>query len=232
MASQQQKIQITGTILGLTPPISGYYVPSGPTLFTSSNYFPANSSNVAVSLAFTLANLQGIILLSDKGCTLSTNGTSGADVQTISITGTPTGGTFPIYFNGQLTDGIPYSASASTVQTALQSLSSIGSGNVTCSGGPLPGTPVVCTFAGTLASGQQPPMVTASGGLTGGSSPAVSIAHTTPGTPTQTITLQPGVPQIYAPGSSWSTTIFTSNVTSAYVSNTPAQNLAIQGVTL
>lgn len=227
-----QKLQNTASMSNGLASISGYDTESGNAVVGGINqYFAAASSNVSISLAFTLSNLQSIMMVSDKGCTIKTNGTGSADVQTVSISGTPTGGTFPLVFSGQVAAGIPYNATASQVQTALQGLSDIGSGNVTCSGGPLPGASIVCTFAGTLATGQQPLLLTGSGGLTGGTSPTVSVAHTTPGLPTQTITLQPGIPVMWGT-STGQACPFTSSVTSAYVSNTPAQNLQLTGVTL
>jgi phage tail sheath protein FI len=102
------------------------------------------------------------------------------EVQTVSISGTPTGGTFTLTFNGQTTSSIAYNASASTVQTALQALSTIGSGNAVVSGGPGPGTAWVVTFQGTLQHTNVPAM-TATSSLTGGTSPAVAVAVTTEG---------------------------------------------------
>jgi hypothetical protein len=111
---------------------------------------------------------------------------SGSEVQRVTITGTPTGGTFTLTFGGQTTATIAYNATASAVQTALAALSTIGTGNVSCAGGPLPGTPVDVTFTGTLAQ-QNVASLTATGtGLTGGTSPAVAISTTTAGAaPTQ-----------------------------------------------
>lgn len=102
------------------------------------------------------------------------------DVQTISITGTPTGGTFTISFNGYTTSAIAYNATAAVVQAALEALPNIGSGNVACTGGALPGTAVVATFQGTLA-GQPQPVMTTTDSLTGGTTPASAVAHTTTG---------------------------------------------------
>lgn len=45
-------------------------------------------------------------------------------------------GTFTLGYAGQLTGTIPFNASAATVQTALEALSTIGAGNVTVSGDP------------------------------------------------------------------------------------------------
>lgn len=104
-----------------------------------------------------------------------------SEQQTITITGTPTGGNFTLTFNGQTTANIAYNANAAAVVSALEGLSNIGSGEVTASGGALPGTPVVITFAGTLAGANQPLMTANAAGLTGGTSPAVTISETTPG---------------------------------------------------
>lgn len=102
------------------------------------------------------------------------------DVQTVSISGTPTGGTFTLTFNGQTTAAIAYNATAAAVDAALEALPRIGTGNLDCTGGPLPGTPVVVRFKDAMGVKPQPVM-TASSALTGGSSPAISIAHTTVG---------------------------------------------------
>lgn len=98
-------------------------------------------------------------------------------VQTVTLTGTPTGGTFTLTFRGQTTTGIAYNANAATVQSALQALSSIGSGNATVSGT----GPYVVTFAGTLAAQAVELLIGSGASLTGGTAPAVSIAMTTPG---------------------------------------------------
>ena len=104
-------------------------------------------------------------------------------VQTLTITGTPTGGTFKLSFKGIKTATIAYNAAAATVQAALEALISIGSGNVACTGGALPGTPVVITFQGSLAASPQPLIVweTDDNALTGGTAPTGSVAHTTTG---------------------------------------------------
>jgi hypothetical protein len=103
------------------------------------------------------------------------------DKQTVTITGTPTGGTFSLTFNGASSAGIARNAVASAVQSALEATATIGTGNVVCTGGPLPGTPVVCTFAGTLADTALPVMTADGSLLTGGSTPTVTVAHTTTG---------------------------------------------------
>lgn len=112
------------------------------------------------------------------GDVITTGGTN--EVQTVTITGTPTGGTFNLTYAGQTTAGIAYNAAASAVQSALVALSNIRTGDVTVSGGPGPGTPYVVTFGGQYSSYDVPLMTTASS-LTGGSSPAAAVAATTAG---------------------------------------------------
>jgi len=102
-------------------------------------------------------------------------------VQTLSISGAPTGGTFTLTFWGFTTAPIAYNATAAAVQSALQALPSVGTGNVTCTGGPLPGSSVIITFGGSLSSMVLPLITANSGGLTGGTSPTASVAATTAG---------------------------------------------------
>jgi hypothetical protein len=103
------------------------------------------------------------------------------EVQTVTITGSPTGGTYTLTFSGQTTSAIAYNATASAVQSALEALSNIASGDVTCGGGPHPGTPITVTFGGGVYDGEDVPQMTASGSFTGGTSPAVTVSTTTPG---------------------------------------------------
>ncbi|MET9436870.1 hypothetical protein [Streptomyces sp. NPDC006551] len=103
------------------------------------------------------------------------------EVQTVTITGSPTGGTYTLTFDGQTTTGIVYNATASAVQSALEALSNVEAGDVVSAGGPHPDTPVTVTFGGQY-DGEDVPQMTASGAsLTGGTSPAVTVTTTTPG---------------------------------------------------
>ncbi|MGZ4518957.1 MAG: hypothetical protein ACXVXP_02980 [Mycobacteriaceae bacterium] len=106
-------------------------------------------------------------------------GTSGtAGVQTVTITGTPTGGTFTLTWNGQTTAPIAFNATASAVQSAVNALP--GAASVTATGGPLP-TGVVLTFPALIS---QAALTASSAALTGGTTPAVVITQTTPGVQT------------------------------------------------
>lgn len=95
-------------------------------------------------------------------------------VQTVTITGTPTGGDFLLLVAGNPTAAIAYNAAAADVLAALEAIPQIGTGGVTsATGGPLPGTPVVITFA--TAAGDTYLMTADGTGLTGGTSPAVAV---------------------------------------------------------
>lgn len=104
------------------------------------------------------------------------------DVQTLTQA-SATGGTFTITFGfGTVytTAPIPYNATAAQVQSALQALPNIGAGNVSCTGGALGSSGVVCTFGGGLANQPQPIMAVNNAGLTG-SGAVVTVGHTTVG---------------------------------------------------
>lgn len=109
------------------------------------------------------------------GSALSTN-----EVQTVTITGTPTGGTFTLTYDGQTTAGIAFNANAAAVQTALEAISTIGIGNVLVAGGPGPGTAWTATFQGLFAGIDASTMTASSTGLTGGTTPTVAVTTTTP----------------------------------------------------
>lgn len=102
-------------------------------------------------------------------------------VYTITVTGTPTGGTFTITFNGETTDPIAYNASAADVLAAVLALDNVPAGAFTASGGALPGTPVVLTAAGAFLAADLPEMFADGSEFTGGTAPAVAAVSTTEG---------------------------------------------------
>ncbi len=104
------------------------------------------------------------------------NGTTA--VFTLTISGTPAGGTYRLGAGSRITSALAYNASNTDIQTALRALSSIGAGNVTVTGG---GTPFTMTMSGTLVKTDFGPIYVANSSLTGGSSPLATVAETTPG---------------------------------------------------
>lgn len=104
------------------------------------------------------------------------------EVQTVEITGDPTGGTFTLTYSGQTTAAIPYNATAAQVQAALTALSNIRTGDVIVTG---PASDIYrVTFTNSF-QGTNVAAMTASGtGLTGGTTPGVTIATATSGSST------------------------------------------------
>jgi len=88
------------------------------------------------------------------------------EVQT--LTGGATSGTFRLSFGTQQTGVLNFNDSAATIQTALRALSNIGPTGVSCTGGPLNTTPVVCTFDGPYAAVDVPLLTMQSINLAGG----------------------------------------------------------------
>lgn len=107
---------------------------------------------------------------------------SASAVQTITLTGIPTGGVFTLLVRDPRSGGwaqveIPYNASAATVQGLLQA--QYGT-NLTVTGGPLPGA-VTVTFNGALANIPINQFELYSNALTGGTNPGATLATTTQG---------------------------------------------------
>jgi hypothetical protein len=107
---------------------------------------------------------------------LTADGVGVNEVQSLVATG-GTAGDFTLTFDGQTTAAIAYNANAAAVDAALEALSNIPAGGVTCAGGPLPETPVTITFTGALAETDQP-AITVTDNVTDGNA---VITTTTPG---------------------------------------------------
>jgi hypothetical protein len=170
--------------------------------------------------AYTAANLNSVALLASQTVTIYVGGTD--EIQSVSISGTPAGGTFTLTFGAATTATIPFNATATQVQTALNAISTIGGsthGSVVCTGGPLPGTPVAVRFSGDLAQTNVAAMTAASGGLTGGTTPTASVSTTTAGVaPDQTLVLAAGLM------TAWMTGMLTTNPLTANASRWTCTN--------
>ncbi|MFG2540668.1 hypothetical protein ACGFU4_36060 [Streptomyces sp. NPDC048511] len=100
------------------------------------------------------------------------------EVQTLTVTGGPTGGTFTITFSGQTTAALAYNATAAQVQTALEALSNIAPGDVTVTGAA--GGPWTLTWGGAQL-GENVAQPTTTESFTGGTTPDITVATTTAG---------------------------------------------------
>lgn len=105
------------------------------------------------------------------------------EIQTVTVTGTPTGGSFTLTLSGYgTTPAINWSASLSTartnMETQLKTLSGLGSVTVAVSGSDWSNAVFTVTFTGTCGNLSQ---MTSSSSLTGGT-PNIAHATTTQGT--------------------------------------------------
>lgn len=199
---EQQTIAIAGS------PTAGYYLlhwanADGKTQTTEPISFDATASTVQSRLR-SLAGLESVTVTStgtspnvthtvtflgaggDVGTISSTNRMSGGsstnEVQTITLSNTD-GGTFTLTYSGQTTSAIAYNASAATTQAALEALSNIEVGDVSCSGGPFPAA-VTVSFTGALAASNIALMTIDTASLTN-TTPAVTAETTTAGSASQ-----------------------------------------------
>jgi len=85
------------------------------------------------------------------------------EVQRIDFDAPPTTGTWTITFDGDTTSALAFDADADTIETALEALASIGSGNIDVQGDCDVGFQL--TFIGTLGGANQPEVTVDTSGL-------------------------------------------------------------------
>jgi YD repeat-containing protein len=91
--------------------------------FVAAYYDPANRLTTAVDVGTNGGSAwtrPGTPPTASDTVLVTSTGYAADSVQQVQVTGSPTGGTFTLTFNGQTTGSIAYNASAATVQTALQ----------------------------------------------------------------------------------------------------------------
>jgi hypothetical protein len=133
-------------------------------------YYPEKAKTRAVNLA------AGTY---EKGTVLGQfTGTATNEVQTLTATGTVSGGTYKLSFDGYETAALAYNASVAVVQAAIDALANVDPGDITVGGGAFPGTPLTFTFAGQFAA-RNVPLIAVSSSVTGGGS--IAMAQTTAG---------------------------------------------------
>lgn len=108
-------------------------------------------------------------------------------VQTITIGGTPTGGTFALTCEGATTAAITWSATNATlvanIDAALEALPTVGTGGVvTAVGTAVAGIgTITCTFSGANTGLRPVAVMTVANNNMTGTTPTVAVALTTPG---------------------------------------------------
>jgi len=134
-------------------------------------YSPCRPVNLAPSTTYAAGTVLGL------------SGSAANDVQTLTTTGTPTGGSQTLTFTDPISGGSPafvvqFDSTSAQAQTAARA--ALGNSDVAVTGGPQPGTALVFTFTGRYAS-MPVGLMTTSTAFTGGTAPAAAIAHTTQG---------------------------------------------------
>jgi Tfp pilus assembly protein PilX len=162
-------VDVGGHVYITGPPVTGSsHYPSAATGWTNPTNVYSNNSTYATNViaagavganedatGFSLgvpagAKILGISASVERFSSLCCNA-----VQTISETGSPTAGTFvlkgtPPGGSLKTSASIARNATAATIQTALTASAMYDTGNVSCTGGPLPAA-VACTFQGDYA---------------------------------------------------------------------------------
>lgn len=100
--------------------------------------------------------------------------------QTLTPSGTISGGTWKITYDGFQTAAINHNAVASAIQTALEALPNVEPGDIIVAGGPISSGPVTLDFSGNYA-GKNVSQVTVDVTLLTGTTPGLAVATTTPG---------------------------------------------------
>jgi hypothetical protein len=162
-ADQAFAFHRTAYVLGMRAPA----IPNGATYGASRSAFGLSMRWI---MDYDLRNVQDRSLFDTYiGTNTVNDGADTAEVQTVTL-GSPSAGNFTLSFNGQTTGNIAYNAAAATVQTALNGLSTIGTGGTTVTGSA--GGPYTVTFTNV---GNVNPLTIDGAGLTGGT-PSVSTA--------------------------------------------------------
>lgn len=157
-------------------------ITSGELDITATLTFDAYSSQTATEFANWDATTQRLVRLEFLGPADGIE-TGANEVQTITISGTPTGGNFVCKVLGQNVT-LNFDDTSAEVQTAINAaLAVLGTGHtVSVAGAGFPGAAATITFDGAQVSARDIPQITAvSAALTGGSAPAVAYATSTPG---------------------------------------------------
>lgn len=150
-----------------------------------------------------LPSFRGGILTTGAAPVAGTN-----EIDTITIGGTPTAGTFTLTFEGRTSGPITWSATNGTlvanIDAALEAMPNIGTGGVTTAVGTMTagiGT-ITVTFTGNRAK-EDVPAMTGTSSLTG-TSPTLAVATTTPGVTADgrvalkgTLLIDIGTPDLY-----------------------------------
>ena len=151
----------TAFVLGLRAPMT----PDGAT-------FGASQSAFGLAMRwlrdYDFRNVQDRSLVDTYiGTNVVADGPGSNEVQTVTISGSPTGGSFTLTYRGYTTSALAHNAAPAAVQSALRALP-VGQGIVV--------TGSAGSYTVTFGGGQAVAPMTATGSLTGGTDPAIAVA--------------------------------------------------------
>jgi hypothetical protein len=134
-------------------PIFGYVQSEADGLYEHDVYVPAGGL-VAVPVFIRPSRIQLLYAESSRPMSVLTGGAN--EVQQISVVSAAVGSLKVIVrFNGVDSGNIRMDASAASIQATLEAMSTIGTGNVVVTGGPIETTPATVTFVGALGLANQ-----------------------------------------------------------------------------
>ena len=113
--------------------------------------------------------------------------TQNSQVWTLTITGSPTGGTFDVVLNGETAAANAYNITGANLQTALEGLASVTAGDVTVVGD----GPYTITLGGDLKNTSGNELTADGASLTGGTTPDAVVAAVQDGLSTWEVTFSP-----------------------------------------
>jgi hypothetical protein len=140
-------------------------------IYEVGNYFSLGSILDTPDLSFTVESFDASAAF--EATLLNQSFTVVNGIQTVAITGNPTGGDFTITYGGQTTAAIPYNATANAVKDALEATSAVVPGDLDVTGPN--GGPFVIAFSGHTGGGAYTIATASATGLTGGTTPAVNV---------------------------------------------------------
>lgn len=133
-----------------------------------------------------------------------------AEVQAVSIVGTPTSGTWQLAFQGEKTATLAYNIVSEDLEDALEVLTGVGVGNVAVSGS---NPTFTVTFGGDMGSAPWPLITVERIAFGGGTTPHVTVSETTRGSV--------GYAVLYTPTEGDALTFTAASVTTAFDGSTP-----------
>lgn len=183
--SEGQPLRAVGSITGTTPLTPTPSSIIGQLLFGTVGTVIGQNSEISVEGAPT------IVFRTQAEVTLVAGNN---EVQDITFSLTPDAGSFILSFRGQSTSAIAFNATASTIQAALEGLSSVGTGNVSVTGSITNPTGLTITFLNAGPDGlglRDVDAITFSSNtlVQGATAVAITVTETTKGVPQGSVNL-------------------------------------------